>query len=133
MAPMSGQVACSLAVDSSVWRIRLDIARQVWKALELVGYFAVQAILAAARVAWDVVTPSVYAKPGVIAIPLDVRSDTGITVLAALVTLTPGTLALDVSEDRRVLYIHRMFISDPDRHRRKIKSTMERRVMELFS
>lgn len=111
----------------------MEIARQGWKAIELIGYFFGQAVLAAARVAWDVVTPRVYAKPGVIAVPLDVRSDIGITVLAALVTLTPGTLALDVSEDRRVLYIHSMFISDPDEDRREIKRTMERRVMELFS
>ena len=111
----------------------MNIARRSWKAIELLGYFVVQAVLAAARVAWDVVTPRAYAKPGVIAVPLDIRSDTGITVLAALVTLTPGTLALDVSEDRRVLYIHSMFISDPDANRAEIKRTMERRVMELFS
>ncbi|MCG6916678.1 MAG: Na+/H+ antiporter subunit E [Deltaproteobacteria bacterium] len=84
------------------------------------------------RVAWDVVTPKSRRKPGIIAIPLDARSDIEITFLANLITLTPGTLSLDVSDDRNVLYVHGMFVEDPQRMREQIKNGFERRVLELL-
>jgi multicomponent Na+:H+ antiporter subunit E len=71
-------------------------------------------------------------RPGIIAIPLDARTDLEITLLANLITLTPGTLSLDVSADRRVLYIHVMYIDNDDIEavRRNIKDGFERRVLE---
>lgn len=71
-------------------------------------------------------------KPGIIAIPLDVKSDAGITVLANLITLTPGTVSLDVSTDRRTIYIHCIDVQDADAVRDDIKQNFERRVMELL-
>jgi multicomponent Na+:H+ antiporter subunit E len=73
-------------------------------------------------------------RPGVIAIPLNARTDVEITLLANLITLTPGTLSLDVSADRSVLYIHVMYIDndDIDAVRRKIKEGFERRILEVL-
>jgi multicomponent Na+:H+ antiporter subunit E len=86
------------------------------------------------RVAYDVVTPRHYMRPGVIAIPLDVETDTEISLLANLITLTPGTLSLDVSPDRRVPYIHAMYIDrdDIEALRRSIKDNLERRVLQVM-
>jgi multicomponent Na+:H+ antiporter subunit E len=84
------------------------------------------------RVAYDVATPKYYMRPGVIAVPLDVQTESEITLLANLITLTPGTLSLDLSADRRTLYVHVMYIDvDPDQARREIKDGLERRVLEL--
>ncbi|MDN5270902.1 Na+/H+ antiporter subunit E [Chloroflexus sp. MS-CIW-1] len=71
-------------------------------------------------------------RPGIIAIPLDVKSDAGITVLANLITLTPGTVSLDVATDRRTIYIHCIDVHDADAIRNDIKQQFERRVMELL-
>jgi multicomponent Na+:H+ antiporter subunit E len=73
-------------------------------------------------------------RPGIIAIPLDARTDLEITLLANLITLTPGTLSLDVSADRRVLYVHVMYIDNDDIEavRRSIKDGFERRVLEVL-
>ncbi len=71
-------------------------------------------------------------RPGIIAIPLDVKSDAGITLLANLITLTPGTVSLDVATDRRTIYIHCIDVHDADEVRNDIKQNFERRVMELF-
>lgn len=83
------------------------------------------------RLAYDVMTPTHYMRPAIVAIPLDVRSDFEITLLANLITLTPGTLTLHVSEDRSVLYIHSVYTPDADRLRRSIKEGLERRILEL--
>lgn len=71
-------------------------------------------------------------RPAVVAIPLDARTNTEITLLANLITLTPGSLYLDVSQDRCVMYVHTMFVDDLDTFRYRIKRGFERRVMEIF-
>ena len=69
-------------------------------------------ILANFRVAYDVMAPTHRMRPGVVAIPLDAKTDVEITMLANLITLTPGSVSLDVSSDRRFLYLHAMYIDD---------------------
>jgi multicomponent Na+:H+ antiporter subunit E len=102
--------------------------------LELFVFVLWELILANLRVAYDVLTPGYRMRPGVVAIPLDAHTDVEITLLANLITLTPGTLSLDVSSDRRVLYIHIMYIDNDDlaEVRRKIKTGFERRVLEVL-
>jgi multicomponent Na+:H+ antiporter subunit E len=69
-------------------------------------FYLWQLILSNLRVAYDVVTPTHYMRPGVIAVPLEAHTDAEITLLANLITLTPGTLSLDLSADRRVQYFN---------------------------
>jgi multicomponent Na+:H+ antiporter subunit E len=95
-------------------------------------FFAWEVIVANIRVAYDVLTPRQRMTPGIIAIPLDVKTDREITILANLITLTPGTLSLDVSTDRRVLYIHAMYIQDVDQFKESIKNELEKRLLEVL-
>ena len=71
-------------------------------------------------------------KPGIFAFPLTVDRDFEITLLANLITLTPGTLSVDVSEDRKTLYVHALDCSDPEAVKRSITEGFERRIMEAF-
>jgi multicomponent Na+:H+ antiporter subunit E len=105
---------------------------KVGKVIGLLVFFVWELILANLRVAHDVLTPRHYMRPGVIAVPLEVMSDNEITMLSNLLTLTPGTLSLDVSADRKVLYVHAMYIDDVDEVRRKIKEGFERRILEVL-
>ena len=103
------------------------------KAIRLIGFTVWELVVASLRVAYLVLSPSMPVRPGIVAIPLDVKSDVAITSLANLISLTPGTLSLDVSDDLRVLYIHAMYIEgDPSSVRREIKAGFEKRVKEVF-
>jgi len=107
-------------------------ARQV---LGFLGFVAYELVSANVQVALDVLRPPnrIQRRPGVVAIPLDARTDMEITLLSNLITLTPGSLSLDVSDDRRVLYMHTMYLGDdPDQLREEIKSKFERRVLEVL-
>lgn len=106
--------------------------KRVVQALGLLLFFVKELAKANVRVAYEVITPTLYARPGVVAVPLDIQSDGAITLLANLVTLTPGTLCLDVSTDRRVMYIHTMYVDDVEKFRREIKQGFERRIQELM-
>ncbi len=99
---------------------------------EFAGYFILELILANWRLAMDVLTPRHRMKPRVLAVPLDIRTEGEITLLANLISLTPGSLSLDVSSDRSVLYVHAMYASDPEAVRTSIKTGLERRVVDLM-
>ena len=94
-------------------------------------YFIYELILANLKVTIDVLTPKHRMQPVIVAVPLDAKSDFEITLLANLITLTPGTLSLDISEDKKVLYIHSMYVSDPDEFRAQIKDGFERKLLEI--
>lgn len=116
---------------SSPAKGRTSYFRKVLSLLLFALFFAREVLLSALRVAYDVLTPTHHMRPGVIGIPLDARTDVEITLLANLLTLTPGTLSLDVSPDRRTLYIHAMYLDDLDEARRHVKAEFERRLLEL--
>lgn len=102
------------------------------KVIRFTLFFLKELVESTLRVAYDVVTPAAHRHPGVVAVPLDAESDLEIAALAMLVTLTPGSLGLDVSTDRRTLYVHTMFAEDPGSVRRHIKEGYEARVIELL-
>lgn len=110
-------------------RFRLS---KVPKAIGLALYLLKELLLANAAVARSVLSPTSSLTPGVVAVPLDLTSDAGITTLANLITLTPGTLSLDVSEDRRTLWVHALHVGDVEAFRREVKEGFERRVREVF-
>lgn len=105
---------------------------KVPKAIGLLGYFLRELLLANAAVARSVLSPAASFSPGIVAVPLDLTSSAGITTLANLITLTPGTLSIDVSEDRRTLWVHALHVGDPEAFRREVKEGFERRVKEVF-
>jgi len=101
-------------------------------AIGLIIYLVWEMILSTLQVAHNVVMPNPHMKPGVVAVPLDIKSNVEILILANCITLTPGSLTLDVSEDRKTLYAHAMFIESPEKFRQAVKSGFERRILELF-
>ena len=96
--------------------------------IRLVVMFHYELIVSSVVVAWDVLTPRHRARPALVTVPLDVETDAGIFLVTNLISLTPGTLSIDVSEDRRTLTVHAMFADDPDALRHQLKSGMERWV-----
>lgn len=99
--------------------------------IKLMIYFLYELVVSSVRVVWDVITPQHISRPGIVAVPLDAKTDTEIMLVANLISLTPGTLSLDVSEDRSTLYVHAMFIEDVDQTIRDMKDGMERRLLEV--
>lgn len=115
-------------------RGRPEFARYIAKVPRLIRFFFWfnWALLRSnLKVAYDVLTPTHHMRPGVIAYPLEVSRDGDITLLANLISLTPGSLSLDVSSDGTVLYIHIMYLEDEAQTVREIKA-LEQRLLELL-
>lgn len=101
------------------------------RALRLAGLFLLELCLSATRVARDTLRPRMTFRPAIIAMPLEVTSEGQIMLLANLISLTPGTLSVDVSTDRSTLYIHAMDVDDPDALRQEIRDGFERRILDV--
>lgn len=102
------------------------------RVLGFIAYYLWELVKSNAIIAYDVLTPTHHMKPGVIGIPIEAKTDLEITALANLITMTPGTLSLDISPDRKTLYVHAMYIHDPEELRRDIKENFEPRVLALL-
>lgn len=105
--------------------------RRLPRLLRFLAFFAKELVVANLTVAFDIITPVWHMKPGVIAMPLEAKTELEITMVANIISLTPGTLSLDVSDDRRVLFIHAMFL-DNEQELRDSLQDMERRVLEIL-
>jgi len=101
-------------------------------AIGLIVFFLRELLLSSVRVAIDVLRPTFTMRPAIIQVPLDVQDDVQITMLANLISLTPGTLSVDVSDDKKNLYVHAMYGDDPDAEVKRIKHSFEHRIQEVF-
>lgn len=102
------------------------------KLLLLAGLFFRELSLSAIKVAIIVLRRDMRLRPGIFAFPLTLTRDFDITLLANLITLTPGTLSVDVSEDKKTLYVHALDCHDPAAEKRAISMGFERRIREAF-
>jgi len=108
--------------------------RRIVAIISLTAFFIRELLLSAVGVARLALSPRLRARlaPAIVAFPLTVRSDAEITLLANLITLTPGTLTLDVSADHRHLYVHALTLDSRDALIRSLAQGLERRVIEVF-
>lgn len=106
--------------------------RRLPQIVEFALFFIGELVIANVRMAITVLSPRMPLRPAVIAVPLEVEDEAAIALLANLITLTPGTLSLDVTTNGKILFVHAVFLEDPERFIATIKSGYEKRVKEIF-
>ncbi len=106
--------------------------RRAWRITSLILVFLKDLIVSAFRVAVIVLSPTRRYQPGFIAFPLTTDRNAEIALLANLITLTPGTLSVDVSDDKSTLFIHCIDVPDTEALKRDIAEGFERKIMEAM-
>ncbi len=89
-------------------------------------------VIANISVARLILGPAARLRPAFITLPLDLRDDFTITLLASTISLTPGTVSADISHDRKTLLIHSLDVADADEMIRHIKQRYEAPLRESF-
>ncbi len=102
------------------------------KSLRYIIIFMIEVIKANFEVVKIVLSPKLNMTPGIIAYKMDVETDAGITLLANSITLTPGTLSVDISEDKKTLYIHALHIEDARELEQSIRDSLEKYTKEIL-
>ncbi len=110
----------------------IRVLKKLFLILNFFFYYIKEVILANFKIAYEILTPRHHMRPGILVIPIQVHSSLELLLLVNLVTMTPGTLAIDVSPDRSVVYIHAMYADDPEGLRRAMKEGFLKRLQEVF-
>lgn len=100
--------------------------------VRLTGRLLVDIVLANLTVAVQVLGPESKLQSRFVWIPLDLTNIHGISALASICTLTPGTVSAELSEDRRWLLLHCLSVDDPDALVAQIKTRYEAPLREIF-
>lgn len=80
----------------------------------------------------DILSPKMRISPGIVKIRTRANSDNQILILFNLITMTPGSLCVDISDDRKSIYVHGMYVKDRDSFEAEIKEGIEKKVWEVF-
>jgi multicomponent Na+:H+ antiporter subunit E len=101
--------------------------------LSFLWLFVKEVVKGSIKIGYDIITPSHYMKPGIIALPLDAKTDLEITLLANTITLTPGTTSLALSDDRAYLYVYNVYLDDDiNKSIMEIKNGLEKKILEVL-
>ena len=142
---LQNQVTAGMAVMGLILGILIPWVTSVWwpdtpkgfRLGKMVTYTVMvlwDIIVANIQVAWIVLTvPNAKLKPAWIVVPLKLKQPEAITVLAGTITLTPGTVSADLSDEGHSLLVHVLHTDDPDAVRDDIKARYERRLLEIFA
>lgn len=117
----------------SSWFYRRTYFRKLPKGINFGLFFLKEMVVANVKVAFDILTPHYYMRPTILAVPLRAKTNLEIMLLANMITLTPGTLSIDVSKNRKILYVHALYVknNDVEKVKQHIKEGFERRLLEL--
>lgn len=84
------------------------------------------------EVAREIMTPKLYMTPGIIAYEHQLVTDFEITMMTNLIALTPGTMVLKISNDKKILYIHGLYVQDKEKFIEKMRNGLEKKLIEIL-
>ncbi|WP_128101637.1 MULTISPECIES: Na+/H+ antiporter subunit E [Paenibacillus] len=109
---------------------RLYVVR-VWAIIKLLILLLKELVRASIEVIRQIIKPKLDIRPGIFTYRTELSSDWEVTLLCLLISLTPGSLPLEISGNQRKLFIHALDIKDEQKLRDDIKNTFEKAIMEV--
>jgi len=123
------------------WLIPLAVSRvrtaavPIRKPLKLIAFFGLllgDIVVSNIVVAKQVLGTPKRLQPGFVMIPLDLKEALPITILASTISLTPGTVSIEVSKNRKTLYVHALHVESESKLVDRIKYRYEQPLKEIF-
>lgn len=109
----------------------LKIFSKIVKVVIFIITYVIQLFKANLLIAKEIISIHPKIKPGIIKLPVDVSKDHEILSLVNLISMTPGSLCIDISDDKKHMYIHEMYIGDVDKTKQDIKNNLEKKILEI--
>jgi len=104
---------------------------RLWAVFKLACLFLKELVMSNFSVLKLIVQPTMPIRPAIFAMPTVLEQDWEITLLSSLITLTPGTVVIDISDDNKTLYIHSIDFDDIDEAINSIRNTFEKAILEV--
>lgn len=131
MGVILGLIIIRLFGKRTLQVLKLNV-RHFWPLIQLFFIFCYELFVANLTVLVKVLSPKLDIKPGIIKVPIDVEGPFWITTLANMITLTPGTLTVEVSPDNRFFYVHCLNIDNEANIIASIKDSFEKKILEVY-
>lgn len=88
----------------------MKVIKKTYYIIYLLAYYLVKLVSANLYIAWDILTPVMHINPGVIEVETGTKKDTGLLLLSNLVSMTPGTLSIDIDPSKEILRVHVLYM-----------------------
>jgi multicomponent K+:H+ antiporter subunit E len=130
---MGAIIGLTLAPALAALTPRVTTLRRTGLALRLLAVFIGDIIIANIEVARRILGPESAIQPRFVWVPLSIANPQGLAVFASMITMTPGTLSVDITADRRWLLVHAFNVADEAALIREVQQRYERPLMEIFT
>jgi multicomponent Na+:H+ antiporter subunit E len=103
-----------------------------WAFVKLIIEFVRQIFVQNITLSWRVFSPTVPIKPGIVAVPYNIRGDVPLTILSSLMTLTPDTVVVDIDQDKNLMYVHWIDVqnTDPQQMHKLLVHDLEHKLID---
>ena len=92
----------------------MNLIKKIFYIVEFVVFYLVKLVQANIYIAWDILTPKMHTKPAFMEVPVTLKSNLGLLLFSNLLSMTPGSLSMDITEDRKKVIIHVLYYSTDD-------------------
>ncbi|SHJ36152.1 multicomponent Na+:H+ antiporter subunit E [Tangfeifania diversioriginum] len=92
----------------------MKLLKKIYFTLEFIVFYLVKLVEANFYIAWDILTPKMHTKPAFMEIPVTLKSDLGLLLFSNLLSMTPGTMSMDISPDKKTVLVHVLYYSTDD-------------------
>ncbi len=99
----------------------MRIIRKILYTFDFVFFYLVKLVEANFYIAWDILTPGLRSTPGLVEFPLNFESELGLLLFSNLVSMTPGTLSVDIYPDKSHSLIHILYLKEEEKVMEELK------------
>lgn len=125
-------VVIAFCIGEGLWLQPVRFGKP-WLLVRLFGHVLIDIVVANVEVALLVLGPTKRLRPAFIEVPLDSTHEIALTALISIVSLSPGTLCAELSDDRTRLIVHVLDLDDEAALVASIKSRYEAPLLEIFA
>jgi len=100
--------------------------------MAFIVYYFYELVKSSLYIAWDIITPGDSTRPGIVEVEIDLKTDIGLIALANLISMTPGSLTMELTPDKKKLYVHVMYLNPNEDFAQKLKNDLEKKIMRIF-
>lgn len=104
----------------------MKIIKKIYRVISFLFYYLYKLVVANLYIAYDILTPRMRINPGFLSIRLNLKSEFGLLLFTNLVSMTPGTLSMDIDENRENLLVHLLYMDKSDETTREMNQMMEK-------
>jgi len=110
----------------------MNIFKKIYYVIEFVFYYFFKLVQSNLYIAYDILTPNLKSSPGFVSVPLIIKSSFGLLIFSNLLSMTPGTLTIDISQDRKEILVHVLYSKNKEAVMFEINKTQQK-IKQIFN